>query len=453
MTIIIVIASLALSGCAGKEPNEIAYVVALGIDKADNYNYKITIQYANTTQISGGGSEEGGKANGEIVDNIIVEAPNLYSAVGIGNNIVSKTFSLSHVKLIVFSEEVAKEGLKNLIEDITRSEELRPDIFLSVARGEANKYLTSVKPEMDVNPAKYYQLLYDKSSSERVASAQKKDFFFSLKTRDYDVVLPVSGVIETTEEEKSGGSESGSSESGGSEDGGSESGGSESGGSQGGNAQQGGSQQEENTKSKEAPVNNSPFEYKMKNYIGGQAAVQKKNKSEVMGSAVFRDDKLITSMGAIETELFRIISGDYDYSYITFFNEETPEIPVTVKAAQEKKPVYKIDIDNKRVEIRLFIEADFYSLPADYNAESHIGDFEKNVTEEMNKTCNEFLNGFFSQYESDILKICEKSKKKFLTNDKYEEFKKNLKLREYEFDVKTDFKVRRTGLIMKEERK
>ena len=41
-----------LTGCTGKEPNEIAYVVALGIDSTDDDNYKITIQYANTTQIS-----------------------------------------------------------------------------------------------------------------------------------------------------------------------------------------------------------------------------------------------------------------------------------------------------------------------------------------------------------------------------------------------------------------
>ena len=62
ITIIVVVLTTLLTGCTGKEPNEIAYVVALGIDSTDDDNYKITIQYANTTQISGGASESGGKA-------------------------------------------------------------------------------------------------------------------------------------------------------------------------------------------------------------------------------------------------------------------------------------------------------------------------------------------------------------------------------------------------------
>ncbi len=82
--------------------------MALGIDKGDNDNFDITIQYANTTQISGGSSEEGGKNGSQIVENITVEAPTIYSAVGLANHIVSKTFSLSHAKLIVFSQEIAE---------------------------------------------------------------------------------------------------------------------------------------------------------------------------------------------------------------------------------------------------------------------------------------------------------------------------------------------------------
>ena len=112
ITIIVVVLTTLLTGCTGKEPNEIAYVVALGIDSTDDDNYKITIQYANTTQISGGASESGGKAGSEIVDNVTIEAPNIYAGVGLANNIVSKSFSMSHAKLIVFSKEIAEKGVK-----------------------------------------------------------------------------------------------------------------------------------------------------------------------------------------------------------------------------------------------------------------------------------------------------------------------------------------------------
>ena len=196
ITIIVVVLTTLLTGCTGKEPNEIAYVVALGIDSTDDDNYKITIQYANTTQISGGASESGGKAGSEIVDNVTIEAPNIYAGVGLANNIVSKSFSMSHAKLIVFSKEMAEKGVKDMIETLVRSEEIRPDVFIAVANTTANDYLTSVNPEMEVNPAQYYQLIYQKNQLVGIPDGQLREFFTGLYTDNYDSILPVSGVIE-----------------------------------------------------------------------------------------------------------------------------------------------------------------------------------------------------------------------------------------------------------------
>ena len=102
-----------ICGCAdSNEPNNIAYVTAVGIDRSKNNkeNYDITFQIAKPTQISGGASEEGGKG-GEIIQNITVEAPTIYAGIETANFIISKMISLSHVKLFVFSEEIAREGI------------------------------------------------------------------------------------------------------------------------------------------------------------------------------------------------------------------------------------------------------------------------------------------------------------------------------------------------------
>ncbi len=84
-----------LSGCRDlHEPNSIAYVVAVGVDRADSGNYDITIQFAKPVQISGG--EEGGGGEGNITENITVEAPAFFPALTIANQLVSKKFDLSH---------------------------------------------------------------------------------------------------------------------------------------------------------------------------------------------------------------------------------------------------------------------------------------------------------------------------------------------------------------------
>lgn len=438
----IMLLSFSLTGCAGKEPNEIAYVVALGIDSGENDNYDITIQYANTTQISGGSSEEGGKNGSQIVENITVEAPTIYAAIGLANHIVSKTFSLSHAKLIVFSSEVAEKGLNDIVETFIRSEELRPDVNIAVALDGAGKYLQAVDPVMEVNPAKYYQMVFDKNVLIGIPDGAAKNFFFGIKTEDYDCLLPLAGVINGKEE--SSGGQSQSSESGGSS-------GQSEGGSEGGGSSEGDSETK-NDKQKEAPLNNDNFEYKMKDYIAGQASIEQKNKSESMGSAIFSKDKMIGTLGSIETEMFKLLLGDYHYSYITLFNEQDPDSPITIRAVQERRTKYKMDCDNKTVDVELFLEGDIYSLPADYNIEADIVNFENNSKKYIENSCKQFMTEFINKYDSDIFRLKEKAKREFMTNKEYNEYKENVDLKEYTINVKVNFKIRRTGLIVREDK-
>ena len=423
ITIIVVVLTTLLTGCTGKEPNEIAYVVALGIDSTDDDNYKITIQYANTTQISGGASESGGKAGSEIVDNVTIEAPNIYAGVGLANNIVSKSFSMSHAKLIVFSKEVAEKGVKDMIE--------------------TNDYLTSVNPEMEVNPAQYYQLIYQKNQLVGIPDGQLREFFTGLYTDNYDSILPVAGVIEGS------GGNSQNDDKGQSKD-------SQNEGSEGSSESldsfesKSSNEKDEKEKEKDAEKNTSKYEYDIKNYVGGETAIEKKNKAEAIGAAVFEKDKMVGELGEVETEICKMLKGDYTYSYLTYYNNDTPDIPITVKTTQQKKPKYKIDTDKKTVDIELYIESDLYSLPADYNVENKIEDFERDVANYTSSACTEFINNFTKKYNSDILKLNEKVKYKFLTNNQYNWFKKNVGWSEYKFSVCTNFKVRRTGLIVRE---
>ena len=208
--------------------------------------------------------------------------------------------------------------------------------------------------------------------------------------------------------------------------------------------------EDENEKEKDAEKNTSKYEYDIKNYVGGETTIDKKNKAEAIGAAVFEKDKMVGELGEVETEICKILKGDYTYSYLTYYNNDTPDIPITVKTTQQKKPKYKIDTDKKTVDIELYIESDLYSLPADYNVENKIEDFERNVANYTSSTCTEFINNFTKKYNSDILKLNEKVKYKFLTNNQYNWFKKNVDWSEYKFSVCTDFKVRRTGLIVRE---
>lgn len=434
-----------LSGCFGSEPNDIAYIVAMGFDKAQNEtDYKITIQFAKPTQISGGASQEGGKGGPDIIENITVEAPNIYSGLNIANHVMSKKFSLFHTKLFVFSEEIARSGVGDLLETMARSEEIRPDIYIAVALGEANKYLTEVKPVVELNPAKYYQLIYDKNETAGFPRCTLQDFYFLGNINYSDVAVPLAGVIKP-EENKSGGQESSSSQNQSGEESkqGQGSSGEQQGQASGGQTPSGG---QKNEKESKAPVNAEGFEYKTKNYIAGEVAVEKENKAETMGMAIFRDKKMVGMLGSTESVAYNILKGEYKGSYITFYETQNSDIPVTVKMSQYKKPSVKVDIEGQKLNVKLYLETDFYSISSDSSLEENIAGFEQSAKKEIEKACVNFIKKTRDDFDTDVVAFGIVAKRQFLTNKDFDEYNWREKFKDYEINVEAKVKVRRTGL-------
>lgn len=472
-----------LSGCFGDEPNNMAYVVALGIDKSQSSeNYEITVQFARPTQISGGASEEGGTGGAGIVENIVIEAPNIYAGMNIANHVVSKKFSLYHTKLIVFSQELAREGIGDFIETMSKSDEIRPDTYLAVALGSANEYLSEVKPVVELNPSQYYQLSYDKNNAPGFPRCTLQNFYLVENTDCGDVALPIAGVIKSSGSQngKSQGSENQSGESQNSESQNSESQGgkSQNSSSQNGKSQDNGSQDSksqssksqsskssqkdgsgegntkkdalENTGNTTTPLNESGFEYKIKNYIAGEVGVKEKNKSETMGMAVFSGKQMAGVMGGIDALIYNILKGEYRGSYVTFHAGNNSDVPVTVRMIQTQRPLIKINTDNKRIDIKLHLEADLYSLSTEYMLENNLDNFENTAKEEIDRACTDFIDYTRNVYKSDVLCLGMSAKKKFMTNKDFNDYNWREKFGEYDIYVDSDFKVRRTGFTMRE---
>lgn len=428
-----VISAVLLSGCMEKEPNDLAYVVALGFDKSEKPdNYVMTIQFARPTNISGSGSESGGSGQG-IVENIAVETPNIYAGINLADHIVSKKLSLSHAKLIVFSEDVAKEGIGDIMETFARNEELRPDIYLAVALDSAQEYLFKVKPVVEVNPARYYQLIYEQHYAAGIPKNTASRFYYNQKSGVCDNVLPLAGTVKLKSEESG-------SESDGKTDG--------EGGGESGEESSGGTDPEKtkNELQQYAPSTDRRFEYRLRDYIAGQVAINQNNESETMGMAYFLGDREIGYVGSLETELYNMLTGYFKESYLTLMCDKKDA--VTVLALANKKPKYEIDRKKKRVTITMYFESDLYSLPTDYLAESGIEGFERAARDEITEASEKFINETIRPSGCDILGLRSRFKSCFLTNAEYEEHKDEIM--SYDIAVKVNFRVRRTGLTIKE---
>lgn len=435
MAVIMILVCCCLSGCYDKaEPNDIAFVTAVGIDKSkqNKENYDITFQIAKPAQISGGASQEGGQG-GEIIQNITVEAPTVYAGIETANFIISKMISLSHIRLFVFSEEIAREGIADITETMTRSEEIRPNVYLAVSKNSAKEYLESVQPSAEINPAKYYQAKFDKEIIGGIPKSTNNKFYFYQKTSEKNAIIPLAAKIKTKEEKGSQGSGQNS--------------------SQGQNSGESGPQpSKENELQKDAPMNETQFEYKIKNYVAGQLAISEENESELMGMALFKGDRMVGEMGSTETLIYNILTNNFQYGYVTFASEKT-KTPITIMLRRTQKTKVDYDKNKNSAKLKLSLEGEFISLPADYITEKDTNHFEKEIKEAFLESFNTFLMRLQSEFNTDILGIGSYAKASFLTHNDFENFNWEEKFLKTQFEIDVDFKIIRTGLTVRTEKK
>lgn len=394
-----------LSGCSdATEPDSLGYVVAIGIDTPEDGGSKfdITLQFANPVKISGGASQEGGKGGEDIIKNITVSAPGIYTAVNLANHVVSKVFTLSHTKLIVFSEDLAKSGLEDILETIGRSGDIRPNTYFAVSKGKAKDFLESVKPETEVNPVRYYTMLFENDYSGFIPHNLSQDFYFFADSDEKSTVLPLCAVSK-----------------------------------------------KKGTHNPE----NMGYQYLLEDFTAGEIPSDQKE-TQVMGMAIFDNDKMIQEMGDTETEIYNILSGQFKSGYASFYYSRTPGDPVTVLQQQNKKPSIFIDTSSQipKIKIIVYIEADFYSSTPRTSVEDHLDEFTKEASEELKRKIEDFLTKT-QQIGTDIVGFGSYAKRNFKTISDFSDYKWKEKYPFSQIEVSVDFAVRRTGLVVRSDRK
>lgn len=155
-----------------------------GFDVGENDRIKVTFQF---TMPNSTGEGSSGQLAPIIIDNS--EAACIESAVNLMNTFVSKEINLSHCKVIVFSEEFAKQGLSKEIYSLINKVQVRPDSNVIISTSTAEEYLKSVKPTLENLVAKFYEIL-PRSSEYTGFTADIKlgDFFNKLESESEEAV-------------------------------------------------------------------------------------------------------------------------------------------------------------------------------------------------------------------------------------------------------------------------
>ncbi|WP_171647430.1 Ger(x)C family spore germination protein [Paenibacillus phytorum] len=141
---------LLLSGCwSRKELNDIAIAEGVGIDIAGD-QFELTVQIVNPGSVT--------KAKSEHESPVIVyssKGDTLNEAVKRLTSSISRKIYFAHIRILVFSEELAKRGIVNSMDYLMRGSEFRSDFNVVIAREGTAKKLLSVMTPLEKVPANY----------------------------------------------------------------------------------------------------------------------------------------------------------------------------------------------------------------------------------------------------------------------------------------------------------
>ena len=402
---VIVLIIVCFASCKdSQEPETLGYVVAIGIDEADDgeEGYNITLQFANPDRISGGSSESGGKGGEESIENITVLAPSIYPAVNIANHIISKKFVLSHTKLVVFSDAVAKSGIKDFLGEINRSSDIRPNIYFAVSKDAAKDFLEAVNPKTEVNPVRYYTMIFENDYSGFIPQNMGQDFCLFYDSSEKSAVMPLCAIKE---------------------------------------------------EQKEIKPKEEDYQYKIADSLAGELK-ETGNGIQVAGIAIFDGDIKISEIGDIKTELFNIVTGEYRNSFVTYRFSEMAESPITVMQQQKRKPRIKVDTKGKapKIKVTVFLEADISSSPEEAAIEGRIAEFEKAAEGALEKRAEEFLEET-KRLGCDIVGFGSYAKRNFGRIEDFEKYDWKSAYKNAQITVDANISVRRTGLLVRSDGK
>ncbi|WP_406687873.1 Ger(x)C family spore germination protein [Rossellomorea vietnamensis] len=150
---IIMFISFFLSGCwSKKELTDLAIVAAMGVDKAEDGKYVMTLQIINPGNVAGG--MRGGGSQSPPVTIYSATGDNLVEASRRASSKISRRLYYAHTNLVVMGENLAREeGVATFIDAIDRDHEFRITTTMVIANNSSAEDLLRTLTPVDKIPA------------------------------------------------------------------------------------------------------------------------------------------------------------------------------------------------------------------------------------------------------------------------------------------------------------
>lgn len=404
-----------LAGCSeAVEVDDDIYPVAMGLDKGVNNKLIVTIEYPTYKGGGGGGQpgaggnegESGGGGGYQVPGANIhtIETPTILEGLDIFNMAISRRISFIHIKLLVISEELAREGVGDYLGPMARYRSTRSTMFVLVTKGKAVDFIKENKANIGESLTKSIELMEEQSKKTSYFPDINFHEFYRDISSSYSA--PYAAYVGVNDFKKL-------------------------------------------VMEDEGEKNKLVTEY---DYLPGDMPRAGVAKREYVGTAVFDGDRMVGSLNPTETRYMLMLNGKFKRGVFTIEDNKSPGKGIVADIGLERAPLIKSRFEDgiPVFDIKLDIDANIEAIQSRINYEklNMIDDLSNQIKSHLEEGMEKTLEKAQKELKSDVFGFGNKLAGHFSTIQEWENYNWLSHFSESKINVDIKVNIRRMGLII-----
>ena len=325
------------------------------------------------------------------------------SGVNLINNYISKQVNLAHAKVIVFSEQLASEGIAKYISTFINNIEIRPDCNIVICKTSAEDFLNNSTPSLETLSARYYEQVLDSYEFTGFTSNTTLTSFYSAYKSYTSEPVAILGNI--------------------------------------------------NAHQAHTPPTDKSYADLDSSYVAGQAPIKNKTNLEFMGLAVFNGDKLVGELNGMDSICHLLCTNEFKSSTISIPSPFNQNELIDLFIQADGKNDIKVSIINGSPYIHVKVHLLSYVNSMDYGLDltsfENIQLVQEYAEAYLESKLLDYLYTTSKQFHSDIANFGKYSAIDYLTVQEWQKLDwKNLYPDSF-FDVEVQVDVKNGNLLVK----
>jgi spore germination protein KC len=400
----LLVVAIAANGCWDRrELESLGFVQALCLDlELPKRTIVVTAAIAIPSKLGapqGGG--DGGKESGMMV--VTTKAPSVYEAFNLMNTSVNREITLQQNQLLIIGEDMAKYGVASWVDNLVRFREMRRTLLIFVSRGKAAE-IFSVKPPLEKSPVEYISDLVSLTTRNgmfpKVMLNRFLERYSSFAQQNYAPLiaktsLPKPQAKPSPKPDEAGKTEEKKDEKGGSEE-------------------------------------------------------PKPDELRMIGTAVFKDDKVVGNLDIYETQAFLMLTHQFNEAFLTIDDPLSKNHSIVFRLMGVNTPDIRYQSRDglNYFKVRLKFEADLVSIQSNigYTNPQKEMLLAKRIATTIKNRVEKVISKAQREYQSDIFGFGVKVRNTMLTTTEWEKYRWKDRFPAAKFKVDVKIAIRRIGV-------